>query len=241
MHWTDTAFVLGARAHGESSVILEVLTRDHGRHLGLVHGGRSKAMRPVLQPGNGVHLVWRARLDEHLGSFQVEPAAERAGGLIGSSLALYGLGAMAAHLRLLPERDPHPALYETALLLLDHLADEDLAGVLFARFELTLLAELGFGLDLASCAATGGTADLVYVSPRTGRAVGAAAGEPYREKLLPLPAFLSGASLAEAPAPGDLGAAFGLTAHFLRLHAYGPRGLEWPPERERFAARCTAA
>jgi len=178
MQWTDDGVVLGVRKHGETSVILELMTRHHGRHLGLVHGGRSKAMQPVLQPGNSVHAIWRARLDEHLGAYQVEASQSRAARLMNSSMALYGLAALAHLLRYLPERDPHFGLYETLTVLVDHLDDRDLAPALFVRFELAMLAELGFGLDLSSCAATGTERDLAYVSPKSGRAVCATAGEP---------------------------------------------------------------
>src|SRR5437868_10576849 len=141
MQWSDDGLVLGARRHGETSVILELMTREHGRHLGLVHGGRSKRLQPVLQPGNSVHATWRARLDEHLGSYAVEGGELRSARLIGSGLALYGVGAMAALLRLLPERDPHPALYDTAIVLAEHLHDAHVAPALFVRFEVALLSE----------------------------------------------------------------------------------------------------
>jgi DNA repair protein RecO (recombination protein O) len=236
MHWSDDGLVLGARKHGESSVILELLTREHGRHLGLVHGGRSKRLQPVLQPGNTVHAVWRARLDEQLGTYAVEAGVSRSARLIGSSLALYGIGAMAALLRLLPERDPHPALFDAAAVLLDHLHDAHVAPALFVRFEITVLAEFGFGLDLASCAATGSTQDLTYVSPKSGRAVGAAAAEPYKDRLLPLPAFLRSDRGDDGPSPGDIEAGFALSEFFLRQHLFEPRGLPLPEERTRFVA-----
>jgi DNA repair protein RecO (recombination protein O) len=127
MQWSDDGLVLGARTHGEASVILELMTREHGRSLGLVHGGRSRKRQPVLQPGNTVHAVWRARLDEHLGSFSVEPVTMRASRLIAAPIALYGVALLAALLRILPERDPHPALFDAALVLADHLDDPELA------------------------------------------------------------------------------------------------------------------
>jgi len=241
MQWSEDALVLGSRRHGESGVILEVMTRGHGRHLGLVHGGRSRRLQPVLQAGNTVHAVWRARLDEQLGSFAVEGGASRSSRLMGVPMALYGVGALAALLRLLPERDPHPALYDAALALVEHLDDPRVAPALFVRFELKLLAETGFGLDLAECAATGATDDLAWVSPRSGRAVSAAAGEPYKDRLFPLPAFLN----QNAPAPGEpkrpeIEAGFALTEYFLRVHALEPRGLPIPEERTRFVALCLA-
>jgi DNA repair protein RecO (recombination protein O) len=241
MQWTDDGVVLGARRHGESSIILELMTRDHGRHLGLVHGGRSRKQQPMLQPGNTVHAVWRARLDEHLGSFQVEGGDMRAARFIASPLALYGLATVAALLRFLPERDPHPALYETLTVLVDHLDDRQIAPALFVRFEIAILAEFGFGLDLTRCAATGTRDDLVFVSPKSGRAVSAEAGEPYRDRLLPLPGFLIGRSAANQPSPDDIRAGFALTSSFLRQHVFEPRGVAAPEERARFIALATAA
>lgn len=236
MQWSDDGLVLGMRKHGESSAILELMTREHGRHLGLVHGGRSKRLQPVLQPGNSVHAVWRARLDEHLGSYTVEGGAQRSAHLIGSRLALYGVGAMAALLRVLPERDPHPALYDAAIVLADHLHDAHVAPALFVRFELALLAELGFGLDLTRCAVTEQTADLVYVSPKSGRAVSAEAGEPYKDKLLALPAFLHRRDIETEAGLEQVKAGFSLTEFFLRVHVFEPRRLELPGERTRFVA-----
>ena len=233
MQWTDDALVLGLRRHGETGVILEALTAGHGRHLGLVHGGRSRRMQPVLQPGNRVRVTWRERLDDGLGAFAVEPLESRVSRLIGSGLALYGLAHMAALLRLLPERDPHPGLHEAACILVAHLHDPDIAPPLMVRFELAILSELGFGLDLSACAATGGNDALAYVSPRTGRAVSASAGEPFRDRLLPLPGFLHAGG---APGPDGVAQGFTLTGYFLDRHLWGPRGLAPPEERARFVA-----
>jgi DNA repair protein RecO (recombination protein O) len=241
MQWIDEGVVLGARKHGESSVILEAMTRTHGRHLGLVHGGRSKVLQPVLQTGNTVHVTWRARLDEHLGTYQIEVRNQRAARFIASPLALYGIATVSALLRSVPERDPHPALYDTLAVLVDHLDDRDVAPALFVRFELALLAELGFGLDLVRCAATDVTEDLAYVSPKSGRAVSATAGEPYRDRLLALPGFLIGRSRADHPAPDEVKAGFRLTGFFLRRNVFEPRGEAPPEERARFVALATAA
>jgi DNA repair protein RecO (recombination protein O) len=240
MQWSDEGIVLGARKHGETSVILELMTREHGRHLGLVQGGRSKRLQAVIQPGNTVQVTWRARLDEHLGTFQVEAEELRAARFIGSALALYGLATLASLLRFLPERDPHPALYETVSVLVEHLDDSGLAPALFVRFEVAVLAELGFGLDLTSCAATGVRDDLAYVSPKSGRAVCAAAGEPYKDRLLRLPGFLIGRSTANRPSDEDTRAGFALTGFFLHQHVFGPRGEAAPEERARFVALATA-
>jgi DNA repair protein RecO (recombination protein O) len=240
MQWTDEGIVVGVRKHGESSVILELMTREHGRHLGLVHGGRSKTLQPVLQPGNSVQATWRARLDEHLGTYQVEGLGLRAAHLMGSPLALYGLATLAHLLRYLPERDPHPALYETLDVLVDHLDDPDLAPALFVRFELAILAEFGFGLDLSSCAATGSPNDLTYVSPKSGQAVSTAAGEPYKDRLLKLPGFLIGQSKANRPREEEIRDGFALTDFFLHQNVFEPRGQAAPAERARFVALATA-
>ena len=187
MEWRDEGIILGTRKHGETSAILEVMTRAHGRHLGLVRGGRSRKQQPVLQPGNRVDLLWRARLDEHLGIFQAEAIEMNAARLMDSAVAVYGLQTMAAHLRLLPERDAHGGLYEALAVMISHLDDADAAGELVARFELLILDELGFGLDLSQCAATGSRQDLAYVSPKSGRAVSRAAprkDHPYATRRL---------------------------------------------------------
>jgi DNA repair protein RecO (recombination protein O) len=206
----------------------------------LVHGGRSKTLQPVLQPGNTVQATWRARLDEHLGSFQVEGTTLRAARLMNSSMALYGLGALAHLLRYVPERDPHFALYETLTVLVDHLDDPDLAPALFVRFELAMLTELGFGLDLSSCAATGTERDLTYVSPKSGRAVCADAGEPYKDRLLKLPGFLIGQSRSNRPGEEEIRAGFALTDFFLHQNVFDPQGQRAPEARARFVALATA-
>ena len=235
MEWRDEAIVLGTRRHGETSTILEVMTRTHGRHLGMVRGGRSRKLQPVLQPGNRLEIVWRARLDEHMGTFAVEPLALNAARLFDSAAAVYGLQTLAAHLRLLPERDPHQGLYEALEVMIDHLADAAAAAELVVRFELQVLEELGFGLDLARCAATGTAEDLVYVSPKSGRAVSRAAGEPWRDRMLPLPAFLKRGSGLRA-GPADIDEAFRLTGFFFSRHVYEPRGIAEPDARMGFLA-----
>jgi DNA repair protein RecO (recombination protein O) len=235
MEWRDEGIVLGTRRHGETSAIVEVMTRGHGRHLGLVRGGRSRKLRPVLQPGNRVELLWRARLDEHLGVFNVEPLELNAARLFDSAVAVYGLQTLAAHLRLLPERDPHGGLFETLVLVIGHLDDPVAAAELVVRFELLILEELGFGLDLSQCAATGARDDLAYVSPKSGRAVTHAAGAPWREKMLVLPAFLIRGQGLRA-GPGDIEDAFRLTGFFFARHVYEPRGVTEPEARAAFIA-----
>src|SRR5882757_7996094 len=191
MEWTDEGIVLGSKRHGEANAILEVMTCGHGRHLGLVRGGAGSRLRPVLQPGNRVSSTWLARLDEHLGHYVVEGLDARAASFLPIPHALFGVTHLAALCRLLPERDPHPQIHAALDAVLDGLLEPCRAGPSVARFELQLLAELGFGLDLASCAASGSETDLVYVSPKSGRAVSRQAGEPWKERLLRLPAFLT--------------------------------------------------
>lgn len=230
MEWRDEGIILGTRRHGETSAVLEVMTRAHGRHLGMVRGGRSRKQQPLLQAGNRVDLVWRARLDEHLGTFQAEPIQLNAARLIDSAVAVYALQTLAGHLRLLPERDPHAGLYETLAIMIEHLDDAESVGELVVRFELLVLEELGFGLDLAECAATGSREELAYVSPKSGRAVSRTAGEPWRDKLLPLPVFLQRGTRQGA----DLAAvedAFRLTSFFFSRHVYEPRGMGAPEAR----------
>ena len=240
MEWRDEGLVIGVRRHGETSTIVEAMTRSHGRHLGLVRGGRSSRLRPALQPGNTLGLVWRARLDEHLGVFAVEPLTLRAGRLIGSAIGLAGIGWLGALARLLPERDPHEALYEALTLIAEQLDDADLAPALVARFEAQILAECGFALDLDSCAVTGAREALIYVSPKSGRAVSAAAGAEWRDRLLPLPAFLRGGAPA-TPGEAEIADAFRLTGHFLERELFAPRGLALPDSRRVFLAAATKA
>lgn len=229
MEWREAGIVLGLRRHGETSVIAEIMTRSRGRHLGVVRGGRSRRLQPVLQPGNEVEATWRARLDEHLGTFVVEPVELRAARLMESAVALHGIQLLAAHLRLLPERDPHPRLFDGLTLILEHFDDPLRTGELVVRFEAALLEDLGFGLDLASCAATGRIDDLAYVSPKSGRAVSREAGEPWRDKLLALPAFLS--DVSQRPEPRAVADGLRLTGYFLARHVWSPRALEEPVSR----------
>ena len=235
MEWSDDAIVLSVRAHGESSAILETLTRAHGRHAGLVRGGSSRKSKVALQPGNSVHLVWRARLNEHLGNFTAEPMTARAGHLIEHRESLAGLNAFTAVVSAsLPERETHQSVYEAGEVLLDAIASEDFAhwGPLYVRWELGLLDELGFGLDLSECAATGGTDELEFVSPRSGRAVSRAAAAPYKEKLLKLPVFLLGSQNAD-PSKADIAAGLKLTGYFLLERVLRPHGKDMPAARLR--------
>jgi DNA repair protein RecO (recombination protein O) len=199
IEWRDEGWVIAVRPHGETSAILEVFTRAHGRHIGVVRGGASRKLAAVLQPGTGLTLDWRARLDDHIGSFTVEPARSRAH-LMGDRLALAGLMSVAALLRVaLPEREAHLALWTDTLALLDRLGTEGWTSA-YLRWELRLLEDLGFGLDLSACAVTGATAGLAFVSPKTGRAVTRAAAGDWADRLLSLPDGLTGAGPLSAAA-----------------------------------------
>jgi DNA repair protein RecO (recombination protein O) len=216
MNWSDEGIILSVRPHGETAAIGDLLTRAHGRHVGLVYGGRSRRVRPVLQIGNYVDVTWKARLAEQLGHMRVELRKGYAASAMEDALALAGLASVCGLSRLLPERDPHPRLFEITLYV------------------------LGYGLDLSVCASTGAAEHLAYVSPRSGRAVSAIAGEPYKDRLLPLPAFLMGGASGEVTT-SDIVAGLALTGHFLEARALRPRELEVPEARRRFAALVTSA
>jgi DNA repair protein RecO (recombination protein O) len=230
MEWRDNGLIIGARNHGETSVILEAMTRAHGRHFGLVRGGRSKRLRPLLQPGTEAEFVWRARLDEHLGTFAVEPAKSTAGSLLASAEALHAVCLIAALLRLAAERDPHPQLFEHAARIAGLVERPELLPPLIVKFESLILAEMGFGLDLSRCAATGAMENLAYVSPKSARAISAAAGEPYKSRLLPLPAFLLREG-GKNPSATEISDGFRLTGFFLLRDLFGPRGETLPEAR----------
>ncbi|HSI39617.1 MAG TPA: DNA repair protein RecO [Xanthobacteraceae bacterium] len=233
MEWVDDGIVLGVRRHGEGNAIVELMTAAHGRHLGLVRGGSSRRQAPLIQPGNGVRATWRARIDEQLGAYVLEATRSRSDRLMAHAHAAFGFQHVSALVRLLPERDPHPALHAVLDVIVDRLDDAHLAGPLVARFELLMLSELGFGLELDQCAVTGGRNDLLYVSPKTGRAVSRDIGEPWQRQLLALPFFLVGEP-SEMPAGADLAAAFDLTGYFLLRRVFEPRGLAMPDTRAAF-------
>ena len=234
MQWTDEGFVLGVRRHGEASAIVELMTREHGRHLGLVRGGAGSRMRPILQPGNRVSATWRARLDEHLGHYSVEGLDLMAASFLTMAHAAYGVTHLGALCRLMPERDPHPSIHAALEYVLGLLTDAHRAGPAIVRFELQLLRELGFGLDLARCAATGASDDLSYVSPKSGRAVSRLAGGPWHDRLLRLPAFL--VDHTAAPTVDDLADGFEVTGFFLLRHVFEPRNLALPDARGGFVS-----
>lgn len=237
MEWTDEAFVLAARRHGEGAAVVQLLTRDHGRHAGLVHGGGSASKRALVEPGNRVQANWRGRLAEHLGRVTLEVERSYAASFMDDPRRLSALAAACAVAEVaLPEREPHPAMFHATQALLDSLVDtgDDVWPAVYIRWELGLLGELGFGLDLSSCAATGQTDDLVFVSPRTGRAVSRAAGEPYQDKLLALPTFLapSGGD-GNGVTPSDIRNGVELTRYFLARHVFDPLNRPLPGARDR--------
>jgi DNA repair protein RecO (recombination protein O) len=232
MEWSDEGVILSVRPHGETSAVLELFTRQNGRHLGLVHGGRSRRLRPILQIGNHVDASWKARIADNLGHFALELRKGYAAEVLDDAPALAALTSIAALSRLLAERDPHPSLFEVTLFVLGYLQEPDVWPALFVRWELALLEELGFGLDLTACAATGAKTDLIYVSPKSGRAVSAAAGAPYQDRLLALPPFLLGWA-ANGVSAADLWAGMALTEHFLVARVLRPRDLAMPEARSR--------
>jgi DNA repair protein RecO (recombination protein O) len=231
MQWSDDGFVISTRKHGESAAIVTLLTRAHGRHAGLVRGGAGRRQRGNLQIGNLVRVEWRARLAEHLGNYSCELTTAHAATLMTLKLPLLALGSAAGLLELsLPERAPHPEVFEQFAGLVDALAEPGWE-TRYVNWEIDLLADLGFGLDLSECAATGSNDGLAFVSPRTGRAVSAAAGEAFRDRLLSLPTFL-----LDRDSPADASQildGLNLTGHFFATHVFAPDGRKLPPARLR--------
>lgn len=212
MDWQDEGAILSVRPHGESSAIVEAFTARHGRHSGVVRGGASRKVAPFLMPGAQVALAWRARLDQHIGSYTVEPLASRAA-ILSDRLALMGLNAVCALLHVtLPEREPHEALYDTSIALMDRLGQAPDWPTDYLRWEARLLEDLGYGLDLGRCAVTGSRDDLAFVSPRTGRAVSKAGAGEWADRLLPLPAVLLGQGVGR---PAEVVAGLRTTGYFL--------------------------
>jgi DNA repair protein RecO (recombination protein O) len=234
IEWSEDGLVLAARPHGETAVVAQLLTRTRGRHAGLVHGGQSTRHAGLLQPGNLVHATWRARLSEHLGTYALETKRSHAARFLSDADRLAALASATAVCETaLPEREPHPGGYEGLLALIEGLESDHWAEA-YVHWELMLLADLGFGLDLGSCAAGGANDQLAYVSPRTGRAVSLAAGEPYRDRLLALPGFLAGRG---GGGPGEVAQGLRLTGFFLERHIFFPQDRGLPPARLRLAER----
>ncbi len=211
--WEDEGAVLRVRPHAETAAIVEIFTLAHGRHAGVVRGGISRKIAPSLQPGTQVAAVWKARLDDHLGAFTVEPIRSRAANAMTDRLALSGLNAVCGLLSLvLPDREPHPRLYHSTLQLLDLLGQGDVWPLAYLRWEQDLLGDLGFALDLSACAVRGVNEDLAFVSPRSGRAVSREAAGDWASRLLPLPPVLAGKGDATAQ---DIVTALGTTGYFI--------------------------
>lgn len=238
MEWSEDGLVLAVRQHGENAAIITLLTFEHGRHAGLVRGAASSRQRGVYQPGNLLRAVWRGRLNEHLGNFTCELQRGFAGPLLDDPFRLSALGALCAIAEsALPEREPHPDVFSASLSLVTLLgAGEGAASrsdclAAYVRWELLLLRELGYGLDLGSCALTGETSALTFVSPKSGRAVSAAAAEPWRDRLLPLPPFLVEAEGTVDPSAIRQG--LSLTGWFLERYVYSPQTRRLPPARAR--------
>jgi DNA repair protein RecO (recombination protein O) len=239
MHWVDDGIVLAARKHGETSVVLSLLTRLHGRHAGLVRGGVGRRLKGVLQAGNEVGVEWRGRLSEHLGTYAVELQASHAAVLLDDPLRLAGLSAACALTEAaVPEREPHTPLYDAFRVLLESLTTDDASWpTVYARWELGLLAELGFGLDLSQCAVTGVVEGLTHVSPKTGRAVSAAAARPYMDRLFRLPGFFVNQQTATADEGAELRDGFALTGFFLERYVFSPNRQKMPAARDRLVER----
>ena len=213
MDWESEGYIVSVRKHGESSAIIDVLTPDQGRHAGLVRGGNSRRQRPVIEIGNKVQVQWRARLSEHLGNFTIEPLQLNAATLMHDRTSLVGLNAVCAMARtVLPERQAFPQVYAAFDVLIENMGDADIWPALYVRWEMGVLAALGYGLDLSACASTGANDNLTHVSPRSGRAVSASAAEPYLDKLLPLPPFMRG---ERGLSPQDIHDGLNLTGFFL--------------------------
>ena len=233
MEWRDQGILLSSRRHGESSAIIEVFTPTQGRHAGVVRGGTSRKIAPILQPGAQLDVTWRARLEDHIGAFSVEPVRSRAAVAMGDRRALAGLNAVTSLVAFcLPEREPHVPLYQRTEALLDLLGQGDVWPLAYLQWELSLLEELGYGLDLTRCAVTGATEGLAYVSPKSGRAVSTEGAGEWAERLLPLPDILRGVGAGE---DAQIAQAFRTTGYFLSAHlAADLGGKPLPQARARF-------
>ncbi len=228
MEWRDQGILLSSRRHGETSAIIEVFTPNQGRHAGIVRGGTSRKIAPILQPGAQLDLTWRARLQDHIGSFVVEPVRSRAAIAMGGRLALAGLNAVTSLIRFsLPEREAHLTLYSRTESLLDLLGQDEIWPLAYLQWELSLLTELGYGLDLSECAVTGVTDELVYVSPKSGRAVSREGAGEWADRLLPLPNVLRGIGAAD---DAEILLGFRTTGYFLEMRLAADLGSKPLPE-----------
>ena len=233
MKWQADGYILSVRPHGETSAIVNILTREHGRHAGLVRGGRSKRMRPVLQAGNQVNASWSARLSEHLGVYAIEIKQSNAANIMQDKQALIMLNALCSlAITALPERQQCAELYDVFDVLIANLDNPDLAPALYVRFELALLSALGYGLDFASCVATGVQENLTHISPKSGRAVSRDAAAPYLDKLLKIPGFLQGDTHVKS---GDIQLGLEISGLFLERRVFHSQNKPMPEARERLA------
>jgi len=241
MEWTADSTVLSVRHHGETSAIVSLLTDARGRHLGLVRGGAGRKLRGVLQAGNDVRATWRGRLDEHLGTYTIELIKSRAAMVLDDANRLAALSALCATTDMaLAEREPHSPIYHGLQAALTSIEESPYWPAVFVRYELGLLQELGFGLNLARCVATGSTDELIYVSPKSASAVCRTAGEPYKDKLLPLPAFLLG-SQAGVVSLDDIRNGIRLTGYFLERDVFAHSRHHEPAARTRLVERISRA
>lgn len=237
MEWTDEAIVIATRPHGETSAVVTALTKEHGRHAGLVRGGAGKQARGSIQPGNRLQLTWKARLTEQLGNFTWELQSTEGTRWLADARRLAAISSACALIEAtLPERESHPTAFAGLEALLACLTGDDWTSH-YVRWELDLLAELGYGLDLSRCASTGTNDNLAFVSPRSGRAVSLSAGEPYRDRLLRMPSFLGSNQPA---APGEVATGLALTGHFLERWVFAAIGKALPPARARLVAALKA-
>ncbi|MGJ5620015.1 DNA repair protein RecO [Sulfitobacter sp. MF3-043] len=238
MEWRDQGILLSARKHGETSSIIEMFTPTHGRHFGVVRGGTSRKIAPILQPGAQLDVVWRARLEDHIGSFSVEPVRSRAAAAMGDRLALAGLNTVTALLSFcLPEREAHAPLYDRTQALLDLLGQLDVWPLAYLQWEMGLLEEMGYALDLSACAVTGATEGLCFVSPKSGRAVSAKGAGEWADRMLPLPDVLRGEGEGS---DAEIGQGFVTTGYFLERHlAHDLGGKPLPEARARFVEAFT--
>ncbi|MGJ8615215.1 MAG: DNA repair protein RecO [Sulfitobacter sp.] len=233
MEWRDQGILLSARKHGETSSIIEMFTPTQGRHVGVVRGGTSRKIAPILQPGAQLDVVWRARLEDHIGSFSVEPVRSRAAAAMGDRLALAGLNTVTALLSFcLPEREAHLGLYKRTQNLLDLLGQSDVWPLAYLQWEMGLLEEMGYALDLTACAVTGATEGLCYVSPKSGRAVSVKGAGEWADRLLPLPDVMRGTGDGD---DAQIAQGFVTTGYFLESHlAQDLGGKPLPDARARF-------
>ncbi|WP_120495441.1 DNA repair protein RecO [Kiloniella sp. EL199] len=230
IHWEDEGVLLSARPFGENDIIVQVLTREHGRHAGLVRGGQSIKKRSTYEPGNHLHVRWGGRLAEHLGHYDAEVLDNISGRLFDEPGRLAALLSAAAICeQSVPEREENSSFYEGFLVLLEHL-ESDFWGEIYVRWELAQLSALGFGIDLSACAGGGSNDQLAYISPKSGRAVSLAIGEPYKDKLFPLPLFLLG---REGGGAVEVYQGLKISGYFLERHLFHPHDKTLPSVRDR--------